>query len=173
MPSLEILHNASQRIARGVFFVTVVCCFSLILLVVAAHIHVLDVWDDSYMFVRYADNILRHHAIAWNGGTPTYGLTSLLYLLPVLVFRAILPLDPPMLLMTISALFGILFLTLTFFALYTSIAQRGVERQIIIISILVPIALSIKIFWIHFLNGMDTMFVLFYTTVYLLFFALD
>src|SRR5215831_18276787 len=39
------------------------------------------VWDDSYMFVRYADNLPRFHAIAWNpGGAPTYGLTAPLFL---------------------------------------------------------------------------------------------
>src|SRR4029453_7354546 len=45
----------------------------------------LYVWDDSYMFVRYADNLRAFHTVAWNpGGAPTYGLTSPLFLSVVL-----------------------------------------------------------------------------------------
>jgi len=47
-------------------------------------------WDDAYMFSRYAHNILNNGAIAWNpDGVPTYGATSLLYLAVVTFFTAL------------------------------------------------------------------------------------
>lgn len=49
-------------------------------------------WDDAHMFGRYAENLLHHGTLAWNpGGPPTYGLTSLLFLLLVAPLRAALP----------------------------------------------------------------------------------
>src|SRR4051812_48150735 len=38
-------------------------------------------WDDASMTVRYAHNILAHGASAWNGNTPSYGITSQFLLL--------------------------------------------------------------------------------------------
>src|SRR5262244_3673254 len=33
-------------------------------------------FDDAYMYLRYAHNLLRGHGISWNPGTPVYGPTS-------------------------------------------------------------------------------------------------
>src|SRR5215468_8291399 len=40
-------------------------------------------FDDAYMYLRYAHNLLRGHGISWNPGTPVYGATSLLHLIVV------------------------------------------------------------------------------------------
>ena len=40
-------------------------------------------FDDAYMYLRYAHNLLRGHGISWNPGTPVYGPTSLAHLLVV------------------------------------------------------------------------------------------
>src|SRR5262245_14662222 len=40
-------------------------------------------FDDAYMYLRYAHNLLRGHGISWNAGTPVYGATSLLHLFVV------------------------------------------------------------------------------------------
>lgn len=45
-------------------------------------------WDDAFIFQRYAGNVLAGHGVAFNpGGEPTFGLTSLLYLAPVTLVR--------------------------------------------------------------------------------------
>lgn len=47
-------------------------------------------FDDAYMFLRYADNVLNGHGIAWNpDGVQTYGATSLLYLLLIVLGRGL------------------------------------------------------------------------------------
>ena len=47
-------------------------------------------FDDAYMFIRYADNLLDGHGLVWNQGEdPVYGTTSLLYAFTVAASRAI------------------------------------------------------------------------------------
>ena len=51
------------------------------------------IFDDSWMFYRYALHVREGLGVAWNpDGIPTYGLTSLLWLFVVLPFT-FLPLD--------------------------------------------------------------------------------
>lgn len=48
----------------------------------------ISVWDDSYMFARYADHLLNESSLSWNPeGDSTYGLTSQLHFLIVLLLR--------------------------------------------------------------------------------------
>lgn len=72
------------RLCRVTFFVGVV--------VLGLHVFTrwwgAALWDDAFIFQRYAGNVLAGHGVAFNpGGVPTFGLTSLLYLLPVTVMR--------------------------------------------------------------------------------------
>lgn len=62
------------------------------------------IFDDAYMFVRYADHILAGQGMTWNVGEPAvYGVTNLGHLLTVIVGRALLPgLHPGLLLTSIS-----------------------------------------------------------------------
>src|SRR5262249_29417906 len=54
-----------------------------------------DVFDDAYMFVRYADHVLSGQGVAWNAGEgPVHGNTSALYLLEVIGVRALYHGDP-------------------------------------------------------------------------------
>src|SRR5438105_14248162 len=36
-------------------------------------------FDDAYMFMRYADNIINHHVYGWNPGEKAFGCTSIVY----------------------------------------------------------------------------------------------
>ncbi|MFL5787816.1 MAG: hypothetical protein ACJ748_07165 [Flavisolibacter sp.] len=36
-------------------------------------------FDDAYMFMRYADNIINHHVYGWNPGERAFGCTSMVY----------------------------------------------------------------------------------------------
>jgi hypothetical protein len=50
-------------------------------------------FDDAYMFVRYAVNFLNGYGFAWNpDGIQTYGVTSILYLLFIIIVRWLFPL---------------------------------------------------------------------------------
>lgn len=51
------------------------------------------IFDDAYMFVRYANNILEHGVYGWNFDEHSYGCTSILYTFWVLIWHAIFNLD--------------------------------------------------------------------------------
>lgn len=61
-------------------------------------------FDDAYMFVRYANNLLAGHGLAWNPGEPpVHGATSLLHVLVVAALRGLAPgLDDARLLLAAS-----------------------------------------------------------------------
>ena len=53
------------------------------------------VFDDAYMFVRYADHVLQGHGFAWNAGEgPVHGNTSALFAAQMVGARSFLPGDP-------------------------------------------------------------------------------
>src|SRR5579875_1266864 len=53
------------------------------------------IWEDSFMLVRYANNLLHGHGLIWNpGGAHTYGLTSVFYIFPVAAIQAMVPGKP-------------------------------------------------------------------------------
>lgn len=70
--------------------------------------------DDSYMFVRYADQILGGHGYSWNGADgPTYGCTSSVFTLVVTLGRALAPQVAPLdLVLYIGRFIGVLGLIL-------------------------------------------------------------
>ncbi len=54
-------------------------------------LHAYSPMDDSYIFIRYADNILSGQGVVWNrGGEPTYGASSTTYLALVTIVREFL-----------------------------------------------------------------------------------
>ncbi len=67
-------------------------------------------FDDAYMFVRYANNWLAGHGVAWNPGqAPVYGVTSPLHLIVVTAGRGLFPrMDDASLLRACSAGAGLL-----------------------------------------------------------------
>ena len=74
------------------YWVVVFACCGIILLEICAQFFRHGIRDDSYMFVRYADNILAYGNASWNpGGEATYGLTSSLFLVVVLPILPVMP----------------------------------------------------------------------------------
>src|ERR1043166_3009783 len=94
---------------------------------------VMCVWDDAYMFARYADNLLAHGRIAWNpGGEPMYGLTSPLFLMVVTPLRTLFPGDPMRVVLLSSLLCGGVWLGLLFWLISRSIeAPRPVKLGVL------------------------------------------
>lgn len=70
-------------------------------------------FDDSYMYIRYADNILAGYGHVWNiGEDQIYGSTSPFYCLWVTLLRALLPFDAAGVLLAASLLPGLLSIAL-------------------------------------------------------------
>src|SRR5208283_3139015 len=90
------------------------------------------VWDDSFMFVRYADNIIKCHQIAWNPcGSETYGLSSLLFLVVVVPIRLLFPEEPALCAFLSSVIGGFAFLFLLIALIERNVRAGPIEKQII------------------------------------------
>lgn len=136
-----------------------------------------ELFDDSLMFVRYADNLLTHRRLSWNpGGPPTHGLTSPLYLAVVLPLRLFV--DSPTLTMTLaSALSGLGFSVLLTVLLLRHVDAGRVTRTAAVFFTFFVLALGVQgaprdryVFMLgtHFFSGMDTTFSLCFLTAYIL-----
>jgi len=136
----------------------------------AGRLHGLMIEDDAFIFVRYANNLLQHGSISWNpGGPPTYGTTSLLYLVPVSGVQAVWGASPARVAVLSSLLCGLAFLVLAVSRVRraTGAASPG-RRTLFVLFLLLPVAWSAESFGAHFVTGMDTMFALLAAAVLIL-----
>ena len=126
-------------------------------------------WDDSFMFVRYADNLRATGVLTWNPGTtPTYGLTAPLYVAVVLPVRLFVG-SPVLAAMLSSALCGLAALGVLVVVLYRRLAAaNAVARALAIALVCGALAAAVPVLLAHFLSGMDTAFVLLYLALYFL-----
>jgi hypothetical protein len=126
------------------------------------------VWDDAYMFVRYADNLHRYGKIAWNpGGEPTYGLTSLLFLIVVAPIRRLVPHNPMLTAVLSSLLCGLAFLSLLPLLLHRFLKAGAIVKRAAILLVFASLASATPDIVRHCFTGMDTTFVLLYLIGYL------
>jgi hypothetical protein len=125
-------------------------------------------WDDAYMFVRYAAHLIQYRTLAWDpGGEPTYGLTSVAYLLLVVPLRLIGGDSPALILVLASALGGMAFLVLLAVAVSCYGHAGEPRRRLSLLLVLVVIAMSIHRFAPHLVSGMDTTFALAFVAAYI------
>jgi hypothetical protein len=101
-------------------------------------------FDDAYMYLRYAHNLLRGHGISWNPGTPVYGATSLLHLI---VVTAVGRLE--------WASAGAALLSILALAALAARFGRG-PRWAWVAAVPLLVAYT-EPFWFHATSGMDTM----------------
>ena len=116
-------------------------------------------FDDAYMFIRYANNAITGHGIAWNpDGIQTYGATSLLYLLIIVLVRWLFPTVEASHLLTItSASLGILFLITLAIGCARMTHSNFLKKYPLLLSILLAILfLPSPGFLFHTTSGMDT-----------------
>jgi hypothetical protein len=145
--------------------------FSLIVIYkITARFSGLEVWDDAYMFARYADNFLAHGTIAFNpGGEPTYGLTSLAFLLVVVPMRLLLSESSPLAMILSSAVSGLLMIVALVMMLRRLLADQSREvKYFVWVLVLFSLAWGGDGIAEHFVSGMDTTFVMFYLISYIL-----
>lgn len=128
-------------------------------------------FDDAYMFVRYAENALAGHGIAWNSdGIQTYGATSLFYLGLVILGRAVAPsAEMGAMLVVLSALLGVVALVLMGGGFAKGASSKFFKQN----PFLVPGFLALLFFLsphylFHATSGMDTTLALLCNTLVIL-----
>lgn len=117
-------------------------------------------FDDSYIFLRYAKHFLSGYGYCWNiGEKPTYGCTSIAYMLFITLFNKLANLNESLSVSVPSWLFGLssLFLTLV---LIKNIIKDSTLR-LYAITLTFPAILLSSSFYSHSITGMDTTMSLF------------
>lgn len=116
-------------------------------------------WDDAYMFTRYADHLLAGDGLRWNPGeAPTYGLTALLYVVPVALLRVVSPASDDFALLASSIAFGVVLLAVLAW-LVAIVASDAPRRGLVWVVIATGVLLELGPGQ-HFATGMDTTFAL-------------
>ena len=137
---------------------------------IGAKLYSNSVWDDAYVFVRYARNLLAHGAVSWNpAGDPTYGTTAPMYLVVVVPLEWILRSDAAVVAAAASLLCGLVFLGVLWHLLDRHIETNStIVRRCAVFFVGTVVLWSIHPLAEHFVSGMDTTFALLYATTYLL-----
>ena len=115
-------------------------------------------FDDAYMFIRYADNFLAGHGIAWNpDGVQTYGTTSMLYLAIVTITRSVLQnISAGALLTILSASFGLPAIAVLAYACSRfAFSDLPGNPFILLAAIFTAYFVISPVFLFHMTNGMD------------------
>jgi len=157
-----------RTLGRCLLLASLACC-AVLALTALYHFTDSSVWDDSYMFVRYADNLLEHGQLAWNpGARPTYGLTSVLYLGVVLPMRLLTRGDPALAAVASSTASAALFvLALVVLIDWHAYAGPTGRRALVLLTLFALSCAALHI-GTHMASGMDTLFALAYVTVYII-----
>ena len=127
------------------------------------------VWDDAYMFGRYAHNLVTHGALSWDPrGEPTYGLTSPFFLLVVVPVRVLLTDEPLRAALLSSLVSGLAFFALLAALVRTALEPGGVARRAAIVLVWVSLAGCARMLGAHLTSGMDTTFAMAFLAGWLL-----
>ncbi|WP_437667125.1 hypothetical protein [Sorangium sp. So ce1182] len=158
---------AVRRLASACFWITMALCLALMACKTAALFDVSTLWDDAYMFQRYAHNILAGHGISWNPqGPPAYGLTSLAFLVAAVPFHLITGGNTSLAAMLQSFVCGpVLLVLLVLLVLRAAGDGKGARLSCFA---LVAFCVARSTLTDHFVSGMDTSFGLCFLTAYLL-----
>lgn len=121
-----------------------------------------SVWDDAFMFQRYATNLLAGEGIRWNAGSAeaSYGLTSLLFLVPAVATRLLTGGNTILAALLSSTLCGIAFVALTAHLVWRHV--RGPRWARIATLVLAAFTFARSDTPLHFVSGMDTTFAMAY-----------
>ncbi len=126
-----------------------------------------SLWDDAYIFQRYAQNLLAGHGLSWHpAGEPTYGLTALLYIIPATLGRVVAGGNPSLGAILASTVCGAAFVGLTLRLLWTHTDGSVKTRAAATLLFLFCVAWSATPD--HFASGMDTHFALSYLAILLI-----
>ncbi len=140
---------------------------AILALAFLSRFHGFKIYDDAYMYVRYADHIVAGHGMVWNvGAEAVYGVPSLAYLLfAVIPFRQIFPDNPAAAIFSASFFVGLVFLGLIFrLALRVMKPSIGHKAYVMGFVMLALIATAVSLRG-HFASGMETTLAMCYVTL--------
>lgn len=126
-------------------------------------------FDDAFMYIRYADNLLAGKGYSWNGDQNTFGCTSITYTFFVTGAKWLFPNLPHYRLVIFSAGFwAMASLFLMGFTAYRILETEKLKNWLwITVGVLLFFGFNIG-FRMNFLTGMDTMMSLFANTLLVL-----
>ncbi|MBK7317115.1 hypothetical protein [Candidatus Villigracilis affinis] len=116
-------------------------------------------FDDAYMFIRYADNFLNGHGVAWNpDGVQTYGATSILYLALVVVARTVFQsMSSGGLLTLLSAGLGLLAILMIAYTCSWYAESKLLKNSFLWVAVILTAFFVIApVYLFHMASGMDT-----------------
>lgn len=123
-------------------------------------------WDDGLMFVRYADHFLSQGALAWNTA-PTYGLTSLVQLIPALVL-SLVSTSPVLIAVGASIIGAIAFLAAIPFLISSAIPEASRAVRVTVVALIFSaLAAGYSSFAPIAASGMDTLLAIAVLAAYL------
>ncbi|WP_433935240.1 hypothetical protein AB3662_11120 [Sorangium cellulosum] len=165
LPSVP--RTAVRRLVSACFWITMALCLALMACKTAARFDLTTLWDDAYMFQRYAHNILAGHGVSWNpGGPPAYGLTSLAFIVAAVPLHLITGGNTSLAAMLQSFIWGPALLVLLVLLVLRAAGDGKVAR--LSCFSLVAFCVARSTLADHFVSGMDTSFGLSFLTAYLL-----
>ena len=126
------------------------------------------IWDDSFMFVRYATRLLHGGGITWNPGQfPTWGSTSLGFLGVVTAVRSVSQ-EPQTVAFVSSFGSGCLLILLLFVLTLRVASGPRSARWLSLALLLATLSRCADSLGSHFRSGMDTTFAMAYLSAYLI-----
>jgi tetratricopeptide (TPR) repeat protein len=135
---------------------TLVVCICTLVLRIAAQTDFFPVFDDAYIFHRFARNLLEGHGLAYNpSGPQVYGATSLLYLLVVTPLTYVAKSHVVLACLAGSILSGLAFMVFSWRLLWEK-TQPKAQRWLVLALCTTMVVTSSTVQ--HFVTGMDTMF---------------
>lgn len=139
------------------------CAFLVLGLSLATHWHGIRLFDDAYMFVRYADHILQGHGMVWNVGEgKVYGATSLAYVFALIPFRLLFPDNATLTLFCSSMFWGIMMIVLLMRMALVTFAGKGVHKAYLGGFVALMLVTTGRMLKFHFASGMETTLVMTY-----------
>ena len=116
-------------------------------------------FDDAYMFIRYADNFLTGHGVAWNPDSiQTYGTTSILYLAIITIARSVLQdVNAGILLTILSASLGLPAIAILAYTCSRFVFSDLLRNSFVLLAVIFTAYFVISpVFLFHMTSGMDT-----------------
>jgi hypothetical protein len=114
-------------------------------------------FDDAYMFVRYADNLIAGRGVSWNpDGAPTLGATTLPYLFVIAALRRFVHVEPGLLVVIASSSFGLVAALVLCATFARTVGARSALGAALVAGALLPLILARPIFVYHAFSGMET-----------------
>ena len=145
------------------------CAIIVTSLALASRFHGFRIFDDAYMFLRYADHILAGEGMVWNiGEGPVYGATSLAYVFSLIPFRLLFPENGTAALFCSSFFWGIAFLALMFRLALVTLKPNKSSKIFLAGFLFLSLVTCASTLKTHFSSGMETTMVMTYLAYSLL-----